>query len=316
MDGSHESQKQYHKPVLCEQVLHYLLTKKSRIVVDGTVGGGGHSEAVLKKLDQNARLIGIDQDAEAVAFSRQRFKNDNRVQIVQGNFSEVAQLLGQLKINLVDGYLLDLGISGHQIESAERGFSYLKDGPLDMRMNTAITRTAADLIAGYPEKKLAELFYHFGEERHSRQIARHIVRARQEESVKTTGRLAEIVKDCVPERWQMKTLARIFQSLRIEINQELDMLKQGLMQIYPLLNTGARICIISYHSLEDRIVKRFIRGREPGFNKYEDDQPHSGYYFRDLTRHVVRPDEDEIRRLSTSRSARLRAAEKTAPDGV
>lgn len=316
MDGSHESQKQFHRPVLCEQVLNYLLTKNSSIVVDGTMGGGGHSEAILKKLNKDARLIGIDQDSEAVSLCRRRFKNDKRVQIIQGNFGEVEQILKKIGIASIDGYLLDLGVSGHQIETAGRGFSYLSDGPLDMRMDANSSLTARDVIADYSEKKLADIFYQYGEERHARQIARHIVRAREKSSIDTTGRLTEIIKGCVPERWQIKTLARIFQSLRIEINQELEKLKKGLMCVYPFLKIGARICVISYHSLEDRIVKRYIRGRSLSFLKYEDDLPHSGFYFRDLTRHVVRPEDDEIRRLSTSRSARLRAAEKVLPEAV
>ena len=310
MDGEQYNANSYHTPVLVQEVVKYLPGNLSGIYIDGTLGGGGHTRAILDRLNDDARLIGLDRDQDAVNYSRQRFACDKRVDIFQGNFGDMDQILRRFDIIGIDGLLLDLGVSSHQIQTPERGFSYLTDGPLDMRMDVSISRKAKDVISQYSEKSLADLFYLYGEEHNARRIARKVVLTREKSPIETTGALAAIVRRCIPERRVIKTLSRIFQSLRIEINQELEQLKQCLQGVYSYLKLDGSICVISYHSLEDRMVKRFFKGENLSFLKYNEDNGHKKYDFQILTKKVIRPCEAEIKLLPTSRSAKLRAAIK------
>jgi len=309
--GKNQSQRVFHAPVLVDAVLEYLLTDLSGMYVDGTVGGGGHGEAILRRLDKGGKLIGIDRDREAVHFCKDRFSSYGKwVQIIHGDLGRVDLLFGEMGINKIDGFFLDLGVSSCQIDAAERGFSYLSDGPLDMRMDSSVSGSAGDIINGCSEQDLADIFFRYGEERFARRIARRVFEERKKGPIETTGALADVIRQITPVRWHTKTLSRTFQALRIEVNDELEQLKDGLEKVYPFLKTGGRVVVISYHSLEDRLVKRFFRGEYLSFSRSEVPRPGSGFRFRVLTRRVIRPSEEEIQGNSRARSARLRAAEK------
>ncbi len=304
-------QRVFHTPVLVERMLEYLVTDLSGIYVDGTVGGGGHGEAILRRLNRRGRFIGIDRDREAVDFCHDRFSSyGDRVRILHGDFGKVDILLEELGITQVDGFFLDLGLSFHQIDTPERGFSYLSEGPLDMRMDASVPGSAKDIVNGHSEKDLGDIFLRYGEERSARRVARRIVRERRRRPIETTKALADVIRKITPVQRQIKTLARIFQALRIEVNRELEQLKDGLERVYPFLKPGGRVVVISYHSLEDRVVKRFFRGETPSTSREALLQSNSGYRFHVLTHRVVRATQEEIQRHPTGRSARLRAAEK------
>ena len=301
----------FHVPVLVDAVLAFLLTNPSGIYVDGTVGGGGHGESILNRLDKKGKLIGIDRDERAISFCRERFSSyGDRIRLVQGEFGDVDVLLGDLGISEVDGLLLDLGVSSHQIDTVERGFSYLTDGPLDMRMDMSVLKRGRDVINGYSEADLFSVLVDYGEERFARRIARRIVESRRKKSIETTRDLADVVRRVVPQRTHVKTLSRVFQAVRMEVNDELGQLRTGLEGVYPLLKSGGRIVVISYESLMDRMVKRFFRGEAATFSKHEAVQSDSRFCFRVLTRRIVRPSVEEVAENPRARSARLRAAEK------
>lgn len=299
-----------HIPVLLEGALDLLITRSSGIYVDCTAGGGGHIQAVLDRLSESGRVIGIDRDADAIAYCQARFENEPRVSLLHGAFAEMDVLLDEAGIESVDGILFDLGLSSHQIDTAERGFSYLDEGPLDMRMDRRKKLTAKDVICDYTEKDLADLFFLYGEERYARAIARKLVEARKKQPFETTQDLAAFIRGCTPQQFQVKTLSRIFQALRIEVNGEMDQLTDGFQRGYTVLKSGGRMVVISYHSLEDRLTKRFFKGEPLDFNKREWVSVKSDYHFKILTRHIVLPDEDEIQMNSRARSAKMRAAEK------
>lgn len=277
------------------------------IYVDGTLGGGGHSSLILQKLSEKGRLYGIDQDPEALAFSTERLGQDARMTILHGNFGYLDVLLPKEVKGRVQGIVLDLGVSSHQIDEASRGFSFQQNGPLDMRMGDLQTQTAGNIINEYSFEDLRNLFYRYGEERQSSRIARAIVAGRP---LSSTAELREAIISVVPARFQNKSLARIFQALRIAVNNELDMLVRFLDLVPGLLAEKGRVVIISYHSLEDRLCKNFFR-----FGNIEG-KPVKDFYgnplapLTEITRKVVVPDEEEIGSNPRSRSARLRAAEK------
>lgn len=306
-----EHQITFHEPILLNESIQMLLTDRSGTYVDGTLGGGGHAEAVLKKLRREGRLIGIDRDDEAIAQCRQRlFSYGDRVSIVQGEIGEVDRLLDDMGVSQISGFLLDLGVSSHQIETVERGFSYLSNGPLDMRMDTSSTKSASDVINHYSEKDLTDIFSQYGEERRAHRIARRIVERRKRETIETTGELADIVRRVTPYRQQIKTLSRIWQGIRFEVNDELEQLRMGLEKVYSYLKIDGRIVVISYESLMDRMVKRFLRGEYATFMKKELPIRRPNFKFRVLTRRVIRPTEEEVRQNPRARSARLRIGEK------
>ncbi|NQT23723.1 16S rRNA (cytosine(1402)-N(4))-methyltransferase RsmH [candidate division KSB1 bacterium] len=301
----------YHDPVLLEESVSYLLTDPSGIYVDCTLGGGGHSEAILEKLAPVGRLIGIDRDETAIQFASQRLQSyKNQFQAVCSPFSKIEQVLQSLEIHSVSGLLLDLGISSPQIDEGERGFSYMTEGPLDMRMSSDDPISAFDIINTYPERELADLFYIYSEERLSRRIARKIVHNRNESPIRTTRELADIVRGCVPGKYQIKSLSRVFQALRIVVNQELDQLKHCFQNGYSFLAPCSRVVVITYHSLEARMVKRYFRGDDPTFSKEDPVTPMPKYHFRILTKKAILPSEAEIQRNPRARSAALRCGER------
>lgn len=297
-----------HVPVLLQESVEQLVTDPGGIYVDGTLGGGGHSMEILSKLDNDGQLIGIDQDDEALAAARARIGNDPRFRSVKGNFGYLSRLLPPEIHGEVSGILLDLGVSTHQITRGDRGFSFQEDGPLDMRMGNLRGVTAKQVVNEYSYEELRDVIFHYGEERLSRQVARAILDARP---VETTGELRDIVESVVHGPHQIKSVARVFQGIRIEVNRELDMLREVLEQSLQVLKIGGRIVAISYHSLEDRIVKRFFKaGNHEG--KIEKD-----FYGNDLSpiqslsNGIIRPSAKEVERNPAARSAKMRVAEKT-----
>ena len=299
-----------HIPVLLQPALDLLITDESGVYVDCTAGGGGHIQGILNRLSVQGRVIGIDRDTEAVAHCTQRFRQDSRVRMTHGSFDHIGSLLETLRIEFVDGILYDLGLSSHQIDDRERGFSYLESGPLDMRMDRRNELTAETIINTYSEKDLADLFFLYGEERYSRPLARKLVEARQGRTFRTTQDLSDFVRSCTPHKFQVKTLSRIFQALRIEVNGEMDQLKAGFQNAYPVLKSGGRMVVISYHSLEDRLTKRFFKGEPLDFNKRDWVAMKSGYQFDIITRRVIVPTDEEIENNSRARSAKMRASQK------
>jgi len=299
-----------HTPVLAERAVELLLAHKGGLFVDGTVGTGGHAELILGAGAGLAELLGVDRDPGAIAEARERLATFGpRVKLVCANFSGIAALLGGRK---ADGFLLDLGVSTYQLSDATRGFSYRMNGPLDMAMGED-GRPVKELISGADEREIAGVLREYGEERRSRAIAREIVRARCQHGMETTLQLREAVSRVAPREDVNGTLSRVFQALRIWANGELESLEAFLPQAVECSNSGARIVIISYHSLEDRIVKRFFRQEERGctcpkdFPECRCDQtPRLAV----LTRSTVRPPQEEIERNPRARSARLRAAER------
>ena len=256
-----------HKSVLLEETIENLNIKPDGIYVDGTLGGAGHAYEVAKRLTEGGRLIGIDQDADAIAAASQKLEPlKNRVTIVRNNYCNMKEELQKLGISGVDGILLDLGVSSFQLDTPERGFTYREeDAPLDMRMDQRNSRTAKDIVNQYSEKELYRIIRDFGEDRFAKNIAKHIVAARQEKEIETTGELTEIIRASIPKKVQAAgghPAKRTFQAIRIELNRELEVLQDTLDEMIELLNEDGRICIITFHSLEDRIVKTIFKKNE------------------------------------------------------
>ena len=300
-------------PVLRDRAIDLLVNDTSGTYVDGTLGGGGHSSALLKRLGEAGTVFGFDQDTEALEHSLVLFASDARMTLVHGNVVHLKQLLSHHRVTTIDGILLDLGVSSHQIDEAQRGFSFRADGPLDMRMNRETHVTAADIIATSSDEDLARIFFTWGEERNSRRIARAIRKAADVKPIETTTELREIIESAVPPVHLNKTLARIFQALRIAVNDELRVLETTLHDAMDMLTVGGRIVVISYHSLEDRIVKHFLRAEAahcvcpPGLPVCVCGKVSR---IKILTTRNIEADEDEVRRNQRARSARLRAGEK------
>lgn len=286
----------YHKPVLVEKVLEFLMVKPDGVYVDATLGGGGHTERILEKLSPTGVLIGIDTDMDAVEYSKKRF--GEKIFIFHSNFSHLPEILSLKNILSIDGILFDLGISSFQIDNPQKGFSFSKNGVLDMRFDKRQKIDARYIVNNYSEFDLASIIYKYGEERHSRKIAKKIVNERVINPINTTSELSSIIESVVGKKFLNKTLARVFQALRIEVNQELETLRKTLETSIELLNTSGRIVVISYHSLEDRIVKNIFKmlSQKKMLNI--------------LTKKPVIPDFTEVLENPRSRSAKLRAAEK------
>lgn len=297
----------YHAPVLAEETISLLVTDRGGWYADGTLGGGGHTAALLAQLDEDARVSGIDQDEEALRAAGERLAGDSRFEPVLGNFGYIDVLLGSIADGALSGILLDLGVSSHQIDEASRGFSYKQDGPLDMRMGVLTTVTAGQILNTYEEEDLARIFFEFGEERHSRRIAKALVAARPLES---TGEVVSVIKQTVPPLHANKTLARIFQALRIEVNQELEMLERTLAASLRLLKPGGRIAVISYHSLEDRIVKNYFRSGNAEGTLARDFYGNTFAPFKQVNKEVITATAEEIAQNQRARSAKLRVAER------
>ena len=307
-----------HIPVMLPQVLHYLNCKQGKIYVDCTLGGSGHARAICEKIVPDGVLIGIDQDIDAIQNATEVLKQfDLSIHLFHENFVHLPELLKQLRIAAVDGILLDLGISLHQLESSGRGFSFNKEEPLDMRMNIEASTKAEDLINSMEEKSLRNVFQEYGEERWAGQIARKIVKQRQRKAIRSSAELAQIICDAVPKKasfnQKIHPATRVFMALRIAVNRELERLDLFMENVADLLNPKGRLCVLSFHSLEDRIVKHRIKALEktcvcpPDFPKCVCTQKK---IVRSLTKKVVRPAKDEIEINPMARSSKLRAFEK------
>ena len=305
-----------HKSVLLNETIEGLRIKPEGTYVDGTLGGGGHSLEILKRLNDQGRLIGIDQDEAAVAAAGERLEDFTNVTIVRNNYCNIRQVLESMDIKRVDGILLDLGVSSYQLDTPERGFSYMSDAPLDMRMDTRGEMTAADIVNSYSQSELTRVIRTYGEEKFAANIAKHITAAREGGPIKTTGELVEIIKASIPMKVQ-KTMGhpakQTFQALRIELNRELKVLSETLDTMIDLLNPGGRICVITFHSLEDRIVKNIFRNAQdpctcpPDFPVCVCGKRSKGTV---ITKKPMVPTEEEMDANSRSKSAKLRIFEK------
>lgn len=301
----------YHLPVLLEEVTHYLAPQRDKLYLDATLGGGGHSEQLLRI---GARVIGLDQDPAALSFARARLTDyRDSFGAIQGNFREFGDILETIGISGLDGVLLDLGISSRQVDDADRGFSFTKPGPLDMRMDPDAEVTAAELVNTCEEEELARVFYQYGEERASRKIARGIVERRLVKPFQCTTDLAEFVESMIPRRGKIHPATRVFQALRIAVNNELRALEEALTEVPRWLRPGGRLVVISFHSLEDRIVKSYLkRCSKAQLDRPEWPAPKANpeHYFKLVMQKGLTPSPDEIKSNPRARSARLRVAER------
>ncbi|MCC8071094.1 MAG: 16S rRNA (cytosine(1402)-N(4))-methyltransferase RsmH [Bacteroidales bacterium] len=296
----------YHIPALLPQALEALALKPGGFYVDATFGGGGHSRAIVERLSTEGHLYGFDQDQEAV----ERAFSDPRLTIVYSNFRYLSNFMRYYGVEELDGVLADLGVSFHHFDSQERGFSFRWSGPLDMRMNQRASLSAAELLASYPEEDIARILKVYGELKQGARLAKAIVAQRAQEPITTVERLLDIVKPMINPRQEKKELAQLFQALRIEVNGELQALEEFLAQATRLLRPGGRLAIITYHSLEDRIVKNFMRTGNAEGRLEKDFYGRVEAPLRLLTSKPIVPSEEEVERNPRSRSAKLRVAEK------
>ena len=300
-----------HQPIMLNECIENLNIKKDGIYVDGTMGGAGHSSKIVEKLG-NGLLIGIDRDLEALEASKKRLKDYDNVKYVHGRHEDILEHLSALGIDRIDGVLLDLGISSYQIDEGARGFSYTKDAELDMRMDQTQELSAKDIVNDYSIEELEKIFFEYGEEKFSKRIAERIAQARKIKAIETTYELADIVRSAVPKD-AVNSFKRIFQALRIEVNGELKELKKAILDIASVLNDGGRICIITFHSLEDRIVKETFLELQ-GKCTCPKDFPKCvcGFksYGKVITRKPIVPTEQEMEENPRSKSAKLRVFER------
>ena len=304
-----------HQPVLFHETLDGLNIKEGGVYADGTLGGGGHSEGILKRLNGTGRLIGIDRDEAAIKAAGERLKDYPNFTAVRGNYEDMPKILKGLGIGTADGILLDLGVSSYQFDEAERGFSYREDAPLDMRMDRRDSLTAFDVVNGYSEKELFFLIKDYGEERFAQNIAKHIVSEREKAPIRTTLELAEIIKQSIPARMRENghPAKKTFQAIRIEVNRELDILKNSLNRLIGTLSPGGRLAVISFHSLEDRMVKNAFRTAEDpcicpkDFPKCVCGRKSLG---KTVTRKPITAGEEELRDNNRAHSAKLRIFER------
>jgi len=297
---------QYHIPALLSETIEGLNIKPDGTYVDVTFGGGGHSRAILEKLNSKGKLIAFDQDEDAL----QNLIEDSRFIFVKSNFRYLINFLKYYNIEKIDGILADLGVSFHHFDETERGFSFRFDGKLDMRMNQNSTLTAEKVLNEYEEEDLSRIFYLYGEIHQSRKIASAIVKARNDVKIETTGQLVEIVKPYFSYKNEKKDLARLFQSLRIEVNKEMKVLQEFLVQTIEVLNPHGRLVVLTYHSLEDRIVKNFMRSGNMEGKIEKDFYGNVLSPFKAVNNKVITPSESEIENNPRARSAKLRIAEK------
>jgi len=303
-----------HTPVLLKEVLDGLSLHTGGFYVDCTFGRGGHSAAILSRLDQTGQLLALDKDQVAIDYSKQKFSKDSRFHCRHGSYTCLSRVIDEYsKMGEVDGVLFDLGVSSPQLDDSERGFSFMNDGPLDMRMDTTTGFSAADWIEHVKKDELARVLFSYGEERFSRRIAAAIVNARENEKITTTLQLANIIKESAPYKQKDKHPAtRSFQAIRIFINNEIEELKEGLQQAFSVLRTGGRLVVISFHSLEDRIVKRFMREHAKA-DPYPKNLPIKADSIHSRMKIISKPvkaSEKEIQLNVRSRSAVLRIGEK------
>lgn len=306
-----------HKSVLLEETINGLNIRPDGTYVDGTLGGGGHAYEICRRLGNKGSIVGIDQDAAAITAAGARLKDfGEKVTIVRSNYCDMKSQLHQLGIDKVDGIVLDLGVSSYQLDTAERGFSYREDAPLDMRMDTRQKMTARDIVNDYGEMDLYRVIRDYGEDKFAKNIAKHIVAARAERPIETTGQLTGIIRQAIPMKYQKKSghpSKRTFQAIRIELNRELEVLRDSLDDMIDLLKPGGRLCIITFHSLEDRIVKSAFKKNENPCTCPSDfpicvcGKESKGSI---LTRKPILPDVDELEYNSRAKSAKLRIFER------
>lgn len=305
-----------HISVLLNESVDALNIKKDGVYADGTLGGGGHSEKILERLSDKGLLIGIDRDIEAIEAAKERLKNYSNVIYENTNFKNIKEILQKNDIKNIDGAVLDLGVSSYQLDNADRGFSYIASSRLDMRMDTSASLDAYMVVNTYSEEELAKIFFEYGEEKFSRRIAAKIVEERAKKPIETTLELSELVKKCIPQKTVKKgshPAKRVFQAIRIEVNGELDILEGAINDFFDSLKSGGRLAIISFHSLEDRIVKNTFANLARGCVCPKDfpvcvcGQKPRG---KIITKKAVVPTEDEIEFNKRSKSSKLRVIEK------
>ncbi len=305
-----------HVSVLLNETIDSLLIKPDGIYADGTLGGGGHSFEIASRLSSKGLLIGIDRDREALCAAGERLKDFSNIRYVHSNFSDIKNILDSEGVPALDGALIDLGVSSYQLDSGERGFSYMKDAPLDMRMDQTIEFSAYDVVNTYSEEDLVRIFFDYGEEKFSRKIARLIVAEREQKNIETTLELVEIIKKAIPEKLRQKgshPAKRVFQAIRIEVNSELEPLKKSITDFFDSLAPGGRLAVITFHSLEDRIVKQTFQSFAKGCTCPKDfpicvcGKKATG---KVITTKPILPSDEEILYNKRSKSAKLRVCEK------
>ncbi len=306
-----------HVSVLLDETIDGLNINPDGIYVDGTLGGGGHSYQICKRLSDKGRLIGIDQDGEALEAARERLKEfEDKITLVRSNYCEIDTILKDLGVEKVDGIILDLGVSSYQLDNLERGFSYKSDAPLDMRMDQRQSKTAAEVVNNYSENQLFRIIKDYGEDKFAKNIAKHIVMARKDKPLETTAQLSQVIKAAIPMKFQAKgghPAKKTFQAIRIEVNQELTVLKESLDTMIEHLNPNGRICVITFHSLEDRITKIKFRENEnpctcpPDFPVCVCGKQSKG---KVITRKPIIPSEQEMSENKRSKSSKLRIFER------
>lgn len=301
-----------HEPIMLEECISNLKIKSDGIYVDGTIGGAGHSSKIVENLSESGLLIGIDRDQEALKASGKRLEKYRNVKYVWGNHEQIKEHVENIGINKVDGILLDLGVSSYQIDEPTRGFSYTKNAKLDMRMNKEQNLTAEEIVNSYSKEELSDIFFKYGEEKFSKRISEKIVESRNEKRIETTYELADIIRAAVPKD-AIDSFKRVFQALRIEVNGELKDLEKAIKDSVELLNDGGRICIITFHSLEDRIVKNTfveLEGRCTCPKDFPVCVCNAKSFGKIITKKPIIPTEEEQERNPRSRSAKLRVFEK------
>ena len=301
-----ETEQIYHIPVLLDESINGMNLKPGGTYVDVTFGGGGHSKEILRRMDKDSRLFSFDQDEDA----ERNIVNDSRFTFVRSNFRYLHNFLRYYDVEGVDAILADLGVSSHHFDDSERGFSFRFEGSLDMRMNKRAGKTAADIVNTYDEEQLANLFYLYGELKNSRKLASVLVKARMQNPIQTIGEFLEIVKPLFGREREKKELAKVFQALRIEVNQEMEALKEMLYAATEALNPGGRLVVITYHSLEDRIVKNLMKTGNIEGKAEQDFFGNVQTPFKLVNNKVIVPTDEEQTRNPRSRSAKLRIAEK------
>ena len=297
----------YHIPVLLQESIDGLDIKPDGVYVDVTFGGGGHSREILRRLGKDGHLYSFDQDEDA----ERNILHDDRFTFVRSNFRYLRNWMRYYDVEQIDGLLADLGVSSHHFDDETRGFSFRFDAPLDMRMNKRAGMTAAEILSTYDEEQLADIFYIYGELKNARKIAAAIVKARSEKTILTTGDLLQVTEQFFPREREKKETAKLFQALRIEVNHEMDALKEMLNGTCGLLREGGRLSVITYHSLEDRIVKNFMKAGNAEGKVRQDFFGRIEAPFRQVSSKVIVPDDDEQQRNPRSRSAKLRVAIKS-----
>jgi 16S rRNA (cytosine1402-N4)-methyltransferase len=307
-----------HIPAMLNETIQYLNCRPGKTYTDCTLGGSGHARAICERILPDGLFIGIDQDIDAITNAKKALQSySSNIHLFHGNFLNLPQYLAQLKIDAVDGILIDLGLSLHQLENSGRGFSFNRDEPLDMRMDNRSATRAGDLVNNSAEEALRKIFKDYGEERWSKQIARSIVKNRQQKRIETSRQLAQIVRGAIsrraPAEQHIHPATRVFMALRIAVNKELEVLDRFMAGVSDWLNPKGRLCVLSFHSLEDRIVKQHIKAMEKGCvcpPKLPECGCGKKSVMRSLTKKMVRPGQKEISQNPMSRSTRLRAAEK------